>query len=63
MARSKISQTTGSYDEWLINSLKNKKSAITYLKVALEEFQKDDDIEAFLIALRQVSEAQGERLK
>ncbi|MCW5589074.1 MAG: transcriptional regulator [Legionellales bacterium] len=50
---------TGSYDDWLINSLRNKKEAATYLKVALEEFQQDNNLAAFLLALRQVVDAQG----
>ena len=49
----------GNYEEWLVNSLKNKKEAATYLQVALEEYQTDGDLEAFLLALRHVAEAQG----
>ncbi|MES2217615.1 MAG: addiction module antidote protein [Pseudomonadota bacterium] len=59
MIKGKIQQNTGSYDEWLIDSLKNKKEAATYLQVALEEYQNDGDFEAFLLALRYVAEAQG----
>lgn len=59
MTKRKIRQNTGSYDEWLINSLKNKKEAATYLQVALQEYQRDDNLEAFLMALRHVAEAQG----
>ncbi|OGT41959.1 MAG: putative addiction module antidote protein [Gammaproteobacteria bacterium RIFCSPHIGHO2_12_FULL_40_19] len=50
---------TGNYEEWLIKSLKNKKEAATYLQVALEEYQNDNDLESFLLALRYVAEAQG----
>src|SRR5690242_5992586 len=59
MTKHKIKQTTGHYEEWLIHSLGNKKEAATYLQVALEEYQKDGDLEAFLLALRHVAEAQG----
>lgn len=59
MTKHKIRRTTGSYEEWLIHSLKNKKEAVAYLQVALEEYQKDSDLEAFLLALRHVAEAQG----
>ncbi len=59
MTKHKILRNTGNYEEWLIHSLKNKKEAATYLQVALEEYQKDGDLEAFLLALRHVTEAQG----
>lgn len=59
MTRSKIHQFTGSYEEQLIASLKNKEEATTYLQVALEEYQKDNDAEALLMALRHVADAQG----
>jgi len=59
MTKRKIRQVTGDYQEWLINSLKNKKEAAAYLQVALESYQNDDDLEAFLMALRHVAEAQG----
>src|SRR3990167_2881551 len=59
MTKHKIRQLTGNYDEWLIHSLKDKKEAATYLQVSLEEYQKDGDLEAFLLALRYVAEAQG----
>lgn len=55
----KIQKSTGNYEEWLISSLEDKKEAVTYLQVALEEYQKDGDLEAFLLALRHVAEAQG----
>ena len=59
MIKPKIQQNMGNYEEWLVNSLKNKKEAATYLQVALEEYQTDGDLEAFLLALRHVAEAQG----
>ena len=59
MTKHKIRQNTGDYEEWLINSLKKKKEAAAYLQVALDEYKKDGDLEAFLMALRHVAEAQG----
>ena len=59
MTKSKIQKITGNYEEWLIHSLRNKKEAAAYLQVALEEYQKDNDTKALLLALRHVTEAQG----
>lgn len=41
MTKHKIQQTTGNYEEWLIHSLKKKKEAMTYLQIALNEYQKN----------------------
>ena len=59
MTKRKIIKNTGNYEEWLIKSLTSKKEAATYLQVALEEYQNDNDLESFLLALRYVAEAQG----
>lgn len=59
MTRNKVKKNTGDYHEWLMKSLKDKKEAAAFLQVALTEYQHDDDLEAFLLALRQVAEAQG----
>ena len=59
MTKRKIRENTGNHEEWLITSLKSKKEAVAYLQVALEEYQNDGDLEAFLMALRHVAEAQG----
>jgi len=59
MNKRKIKQLTGSYDEWLINSLRDKEAAAIFLQIAFEEFQKDSDMEALLLSLRHVAEAQG----
>jgi probable addiction module antidote protein len=59
MTKRKIQKLTRNYEEWLINSLQNKKAAATYLQVALEEYQDDGNLEAFLLALRHVTDAQG----
>ncbi len=46
---------TKSYQAGLIESLRNSREAAEYLNAALEE----DDPELFLLALRNVAEAQG----
>ncbi len=50
---------TRKFDEYLIESLKDSKEASAYLNVALEEYKKDNNAEAFLLALRDVAEARG----
>ncbi|MCH9644100.1 MAG: transcriptional regulator [Gammaproteobacteria bacterium] len=45
--------------DWHIESLKNKKKALVYLQVALDDYQEDGDTEALLIAFRDVAKAQG----
>jgi probable addiction module antidote protein len=59
MSKRKIEHLTGSYEEWLLESLHDKEQAVVFLQVAFEEFQKDSDVEALLLALRYVAEAQG----
>ena len=59
MTKRRIKQMTTSYEEWLINSLRDKEEATTYLQTALEEYQKDNNTKALLLALRHVAEAQG----
>lgn len=54
-----IVKNTASYHDNLIDSLKNRRRAEVYLKVALEEYEFDKDPVAFLLALRNVAEAQG----
>ena len=47
------------YHSTLIDALKNPEEARAYLEVAIEEFEADGDKEHFLVALRNVTEAQG----
>lgn len=47
------------FRDYHIDKLKNPKEAKAYLEVALEEFEKDNEGEVFLKALRDVAEAQG----
>ena len=55
MARSKP------YQDWLLEQLKDHDEAVAYLNAALEESLKGDEESAalFLMALRNVAEAQG----
>lgn len=59
MNRKKLEKLAGNYEEWLIESLRDKEEAAIFLQVAFEEFQKDGDVEAVLLSLRHVAEAQG----
>jgi len=59
MRKKHIKSLSGNYEEWLIESLRDKEEAAIFLQVALEEFQKDGDVEALLLSLRHVVEAQG----
>lgn len=47
------------YEDWLIESLKNKKQAAIYLQTAIEEYQEDNDPAPLLLAFRHVAMAQG----
>ena len=42
-----------------IEQLRDPEDAEIYLSIALEDYEKDEDIEAFLLAVRDVAEAQG----
>jgi DNA-binding phage protein len=53
-----IKKTTD-YNEHLIESLLNPEDALAYLQAAMEEYEEDEDMEAFLIALRNLVEAKG----
>ena len=48
------------YRDYLIEELSDPKEAIVYLEVSIEEYQKDGDTVAFLIALQSLAEAQAE---
>lgn len=47
------------FREYHLDKLHDLEDAKAYLSVALEEYDKDGDAEAFLLALRDVVEAQG----
>ncbi|MBI4356667.1 MAG: putative addiction module antidote protein [Gammaproteobacteria bacterium] len=47
------------YEDALIQDLKNKREAENYLEASLEAFQDDNNMEAFLLALRHIAKAEG----
>jgi len=47
------------FKDYHIERLRDPEEARLYLDIALEEYEEDGDTEAFLIALRDVAEAQG----
>ncbi len=59
MNKDKILHNTVDYNSDLITSLKDPEEAYGYLQVALEEYQEDNNLEAFLVALKNVASAQG----
>ena len=47
------------YRDYLIEELSDPEEAIVYLEVSIEEYQKDGDTVAFLIALQSIAKAQA----
>ena len=47
------------YRDYLIGILADREEAVVYLDTSLEEYQKDGDTVAFLIALQSIAEAQA----
>jgi probable addiction module antidote protein len=54
-----IREITGSYEDYLIETLKDKEAACAYLQAALDNYQKDQHQQALLLALKDVAKAQG----
>ncbi len=54
-----LSQVYTDFKDSLIKNLQDPKLAEEYLAVALESYSQDQDKDAFLLALRDVAEAQG----
>jgi probable addiction module antidote protein len=50
---------TSDYHQNLLASLADKEEAAEYLKIALEEYEEDNDSNAFMLALKNVAQAQG----
>ena len=48
-----------SFKDYHIEQLSDPEDAKIYLSIALEDYEKNEDIEAFLLAVRDVAEAQG----
>jgi len=59
MNKGAILKHTTSYEEELIEDLKDPKEAQAYLEAAFEAYEKDGDTKALLLAMRDVAEAQG----
>lgn len=55
----KVLKTTGSFREGLIEDLKDPEEALAFLEVVLEEYQKDKDEKALMMALGDIARAQG----
>ena len=47
------------FEEYLLDQLSDPAYARTYLETALKQYGRDRDAESFLLALRDVAEAQG----
>lgn len=47
------------FSDYHIEQLRDPEDAKIYLTVALDDYEKNGDIEAFLLAVRDVAEAQG----
>lgn len=48
-----------SYREFVTETVRDPQEATEYLSVSLEEYERDGNLEAFLLALRTVVESQG----
>lgn len=46
-------------NEYLIEKLKDPEEARAFLEISLEDYEEDNDLEAFMLALRTIAEAQG----
>ncbi len=59
MTKKKIEQLTASYEERLIESLKDPLEAQAYLETALEDYEETGETDPLLLALKDVAKAQG----
>ena len=59
MNKKNIDQLTSSYEDRLIESLKDPVEARAYLEVALEEYEETGQTDSLLLALKDVAKAQG----
>jgi probable addiction module antidote protein len=59
MANKNDNKNTVSYQEALVESLKDVDEAEAYLNVALDEYDQDGDYEAFMLALKNIADANG----
>lgn len=47
------------FDDYMLEHLQDSQEAIAYLETALEEYENDRNMEAFLLALKRVVDAKG----
>jgi probable addiction module antidote protein len=47
------------FKDYLIDKLKNTTEAKNFFNIAIQEYEEDKDIQAFMLALRYLTEAQG----
>lgn len=59
MGNKKLLQLTASYEDNLIEALKDPEEAQAYLEAALQEYEESGQTEGLLLALRDVAKAQG----
>ncbi len=59
MNKEAVLKHTASYEDNLLERLKDAELAQAYLEAAFESCEKDGDTEALLLAMRDVAEAQG----
>lgn len=59
MNKETVLKHTTSYEDNLVKRLKDPELAQAYLEAALESYEADKDTEVLLLALRDVSKAQG----
>ena len=59
MNREAILKHTTSYEDNLLERLRDPELAQAYLEAAVESYEGDGDIQALLLAMRDVAEAQG----
>jgi probable addiction module antidote protein len=59
MNKKTLLKTTGSYEEFLLEQLKDPKEAAAYLEASLDAYEEDGDTAALLLAMRDVAKAQG----
>lgn len=59
MNKEAILKNTTRYEDELLEALKDPEEAQAYLEAAFETYEEDRDTEALLLAIRDVTEAQG----
>lgn len=59
MTKDKIKQNTGDWDIFVADYLNNPEDALAYLQASLDQYFEDGDMQAFLLALRNLAKAEG----